>query len=76
VNERTTRFARAAGNYENKQQQQQKQANSESLTHTSKFSLSRKTKKYQKKMLYIPPSLPFLPVEGKQASSVFPFCVL
>lgn len=54
VNERTTRFARA-----NKQQQQQKQAASESLPHTNKFSLSRKTKKYQEKMLYISPHVTF-----------------
>ena len=47
VDDRTTRFARATRNYENKQQPQQKQATSESLTHTNIFSLSRKTKKYQ-----------------------------
>ena len=42
-----------------KQQQQQQQTTSESLTHTYKSSLSRKTKKYQKKMLYISPYLFF-----------------
>ena len=56
VNERTTRFARAN---KQQQQQQQKQAASESLPHTNKFSLSRKTKKYQEKMLYISPHVTF-----------------
>ena len=70
-----TRFTRAAENHENKQttttSKTSKQWKSDS--HEQVFTVKENQKK-KKDVIYF--AVPFLPVEGKQASSVFLFCVL